>query len=73
MAAAIRAGQITFLPETNLKSIEPAVVTYEDAQGSLHALENDYVFVMIGGTLPTAMLRALGIEIDTKFGEPLWQ
>jgi hypothetical protein len=29
------------------------------------------VFIFAGGILPTAMLKELGIQIDTKFGEPL--
>ena len=30
---------------------------------------NDYVFVFIGGELPSNFLRQMGIEISTKFGE----
>ena len=30
-----------------------------------------HVFVFAGGTLPTAMLKELGVQIDTRFGEPL--
>lgn len=71
--AAIEGGQIRFLPETNLTAISDTDVAFTDAAGEAHRIENDYVFVMIGGTLPTAVLRELGIEIDTKFGEPLWQ
>ncbi len=68
---AIMSGRITFLPETNLVEIHPDHVVYRDAQGQLHTLPNDYVFIFIGGTLPTDMLKKLGIAIDTKFGEPL--
>ena len=30
----------------------------------------DQVFVFAGGELPTPFLRACGVEIETKFGEP---
>lgn len=71
--AAIAKGDIRFLPESNLQSISANEVTYIDDAGIAQVVSNDYVFVMIGGTLPAAMLRELGIQIDTKFGEPLWR
>ena len=67
----ITGGTVTFLPETNLSRIAPDEVAYVDADGEEHTLPNDYVFIFIGGTLPTAMLKDLGITIDTKFGEPI--
>ncbi len=68
---AIMNGRINFLRETNLTEITEASVTYRGAEGESHTLPNDYVFIFAGGTLPTAMLKDLGITIDTKFGEPL--
>lgn len=68
---AIMSGRIQFLPGTHLVEIRRDAVIYKDAQGQLHTLPNDYVFILIGGTLPTDMLKKLGIAIDTKFGEPL--
>ena len=64
-------GRIQFLPETNVTAISPSDVIYQDASGTEHTVENDYVFVFIGGVLPTTMLQDLGVEIDKKFGEPL--
>ncbi len=69
---AVNQGDILFLPSTNLTGIEPTRVTYSDASGSTHEIENDYVFVFAGGTMPTAMLEKLGIEIDRRFAETLY-
>lgn len=68
---AITGGDVTFLPETNLSRISETQVWYVDADGEEHVLPNDYVFIFIGGTLPTSMLKEMGIVIDTKFGEPI--
>ncbi len=62
---------VAFLPATNLTAISREMVAYTDASGAEHTVENDYVFIFAGGVLPTAMLKDLGVQIDTKFGEPL--
>jgi len=31
-------------------------------------IANDTVIINAGGILPTALLRSLGISVDTKFG-----
>ena len=69
--AAIESGAVDFLPNTNLTKIYPDAVEYRNGTDMVHRIPNEYVFVMIGGTLPTGMLKELGIAIDTKFGEPL--
>lgn len=68
--AAIDTGQVEPLLETNLHAITPTEVTYVDAQGDLQTRDNEFVFVFIGGELPTALLHACGVAIDTKFGTP---
>lgn len=67
---AIKLGKVEFLAGSNLKEITDTSITYTDASGT-HCIDNDYVFIMIGGTLPTGMLKELGIKIDKKFGEPV--
>ena len=67
---AIKLGKVEFLAGSNLTQITESSVAYKDASGE-HTIENEYVFIMIGGTLPTGMLKELGIRIDTKFGEPI--
>ncbi len=67
---AIKVGSVEFLAGSNLTNITSSSIAYKNESGE-HTLENEYVFIMIGGTLPTAMLKDLGIKIDTKFGEPI--
>ncbi|MFK7844437.1 MAG: NAD(P)-binding domain-containing protein [Rhodothermales bacterium] len=67
---AITLGKVEFLAASNLTSISDTQVSYKDVAGA-HTIQNEFVFIMIGGTLPTAMLKDLGIKIDTKFGEPI--
>ncbi len=67
---AIASRAIDVLWATNVVEIQPELVVYKDASGATHTLANDYVFVFIGGELPTKFLAACGVEIDTKFGEP---
>ena len=67
---AIDSGTVTPLLETNLKEITSAHISYVDAEGELHTRPNEFVFVFIGGELPTPFLKSCGIEIDTKFGSP---
>ena len=62
---------LAFLPKTNLTAIAPDTVSYRNGGDTDHTLDNDYVFIFAGGTLPTGMLKDLDIQIDTKFGEPL--
>ena len=68
--AAIAAGRVTPLWNTNLVRIEPGAVVYADADGAERTLPNDDVFIFIGGELPTAFLEACGIKMDTHFGRP---
>lgn len=68
---AIEGGKVQFLPKTNLTRITPDAVTYRNGGETERTLDNDYVFIFAGGTLPTRMLHDLDIQIDTKFGEPL--
>jgi thioredoxin reductase/NAD-dependent dihydropyrimidine dehydrogenase PreA subunit len=67
--AAVAEGKVTPLWGTNLTRIGEGAVTYADA-GQEHTIENDDVFVFIGGELPTAFLKACGIAFDTHFGTP---
>ena len=36
--------------------------------GKKETIKNNAVIVCAGGTLPTPMLKELGIQVDTKFG-----
>ena len=71
LTQAIETNRIAFLPATTLTSIQEHSVCYTTSDGIEHTAANEYIFIMIGGTLPTGILTELGIKIDTKFGEPL--
>ncbi|MEE9245753.1 MAG: NAD(P)-binding domain-containing protein [Gemmatimonadota bacterium] len=78
---AVDKRKVEILFSTSLQEIKPDSVVYGNGgNGSSGgsgggggsdavSLPNDYVFVFIGGELPTGFLKACGIEIDTKFGE----
>lgn len=65
---AVADGRLDIHWKTNVTSIHPDRVTMEADGGYSMELPNDYVFVFIGGTLPTGFLRRCGVEIDTRFG-----
>ncbi len=65
---AIKAGWVTTYMESQVTEIGSDTVTLSH-QGQAVVVENDYVFVFIGGELPTGFLREIGIEVEMKFGE----
>ena len=67
MEAALAAGSLEILWNTNLVRIDGDSFTYRNGGGEI-TLANDYAFIFAGGELPTKFLRDCGIEIDTKFG-----
>ncbi|MBK8129775.1 MAG: NAD(P)-binding domain-containing protein [bacterium] len=64
---AVESGKITMLLNSNVTSIEPAAVHIDQA-GTKITIDNDQVFVLIGGVLPTEFLQSVGIEFERKFG-----
>jgi thioredoxin reductase len=57
---------------TNLTSIENDCVYYTNKDSDQNTkLENDLVFILAGGELPTQFLEKSGIQITRKFGEAL--
>jgi thioredoxin reductase len=65
--AALAAGSLEILWNTNLVRIDRDSFTYRNGGGEI-TLANDYAFIFAGGELPTKFLRDCGVEIDTKFG-----
>lgn len=39
--------------------------------GKVMKLQNDFLFVFAGAILPFAFLKSIGVQIETKFGEPV--
>ncbi len=65
---AMEDGKVTLLLNSNVTKIEADRV-YIDQQGTEVSLANDYVFVLIGGVLPTEFLQSIGIQFDRKHGQ----
>jgi thioredoxin reductase/NAD-dependent dihydropyrimidine dehydrogenase PreA subunit len=61
-------GSVRMLWESNVTEIHTDAVDIE-VSGVSERLENDFVFVFIGGELPTPLLTRLGIVVETRFGE----
>ena len=68
ISAAVESGAVNSMLRSKVDSIdnETVTVTCEDRT---EVILNDYVFVFIGGELPTPFLKKMGIRIETKFGE----
>ncbi len=65
---AIREKRISVLWESQVRRIDRDAVQLQVGSGEDTTIRNDYVFVFIGGILPTKFLTDCGIAIDTKFG-----
>jgi len=60
-------GRVRLLLNTSVKQIGKDTVTVEQ-EGKTCSLKNDAVIVCAGGTLPTLMLREIGVMVDTYYG-----
>ena len=61
------AGRLRVILQSQVKEITDNGVSL-DHKGQLVDLANDAVIVCAGGILPTAFLKSVGIEVETKFG-----
>lgn len=69
---AISKQRINTLLNSNLVSIEKDKVTLRLTEGNTKIkLDNDLVYIFVGGELPTEFLKKAGILITQKFGEAL--
>ncbi len=66
--SALAKGALTAIYNSNVVNIEPERVQIKEGD-TMHDLQNDYVFVFIGGELPTEFLKRVGIEFTRKFGQ----
>lgn len=67
VAEAEAAGRLKVLFRSDVKSIGVGDVTLEQ-EGATLEMPNDAIIVCAGGILPTAFLKQIGIEVDTKYG-----
>ncbi len=65
--AAITAGYVTCLTQSQVRAIEPDRVAI-DQLGRSHTLRNDAVIICAGGLLPTSLLADIGVRVETKYG-----
>jgi thioredoxin reductase/NAD-dependent dihydropyrimidine dehydrogenase PreA subunit len=68
--AALSRREIEVFWNTMPAEIRQGRVVLARGQGGDLEIPADQVFVFIGGELPTAFLRASGVEIETHFGAP---
>ena len=61
------AGRIDLWFDTEVEKIAEDHVVLK-RNGAAHQVPNDAVIVCAGGVLPTALLKATGVEVATKFG-----
>jgi thioredoxin reductase len=61
------AGALKVMFKSNVKEIRADTVQL-DFDGELVEIPNDAVIVSAGGILPTAFLKSIGIEVETKYG-----
>jgi thioredoxin reductase (NADPH) len=60
-------GRLNVLMKSNVKEIrDHDLLIYHDGQEI--TLKNDAVIICAGGILPTAFLKGIGIEVETKRG-----
>lgn len=64
---AAQARRLTLAMQTHVLRIADTTVTLK-GEGDSFTLKNDAVIVCAGGVLPTAILRDVGVTIETKFG-----
>ncbi|MCB9535239.1 MAG: NAD(P)-binding domain-containing protein [Myxococcales bacterium] len=65
--AAVAAGRVELLLETEVQRIDLETVTLSSPDGPIER-PNDAVIVQIGGTVPTAFLRRIGVLVDVHKG-----
>lgn len=68
LAEAIAEQKIEQLLESTVKEISPDKVVLKLGEELLER-KNDAIIVCAGGELPTPMLKKLGIQVDTRYGE----
>ncbi len=60
-------GQLKVLLNSQIREIRPQEVLLQQSGKDL-SLRNDAVIISAGGILPNDFLRAIGIQVETKFG-----
>ena len=67
VAEAQKQGRLNVLMQSNVKQIDADKVVINTTDNEI-CINNDAIIVCAGGILPTAFLKNIGINVDTKFG-----
>jgi thioredoxin reductase/Pyruvate/2-oxoacid:ferredoxin oxidoreductase delta subunit len=67
VADAEKQGRLNVLMQSNVKQINTEKVTIQTPEDVI-SIDNDAVIVCAGGILPTAFLKKIGIQVETKYG-----
>ncbi len=67
LEAVARAGKVFIMLDAHVRAIEPGRVIIDQPDRRLVPV-NDAVIICAGGTLPTALLADIGVEVERKFG-----
>lgn len=67
---AIEESRLTAIFNSEVVKNEPEKIHIQKEDDEIEILPNNQLFIFIGGTLPMALLKDLGVKIDTKFGTP---
>lgn len=65
-----RRGMVKICYNTSVEKIEADHLMVKK-DGKVLRLQNDYLFVFAGAIMPFAFLKSIGVQIETKFGEPV--
>ncbi|RYZ60175.1 MAG: 4Fe-4S dicluster domain-containing protein [Proteobacteria bacterium] len=63
-------GMVQICYNTSVDQIEQDHLMVK-RDGKVMRLQNDYLFVFAGAIMPFAFLKSIGVQIETKFGEPV--
>ncbi|MCP9446968.1 MAG: NAD(P)-binding domain-containing protein [Nitrospira sp.] len=66
----VNRGAVTVYLNAEVQHIGSDSVTIKE-NGNIVTIKNDAVIVCIGGTLPTPMLKEIGVMVDTYYGTPI--
>jgi len=66
---ALKEGKLQVAYSSSVIEILPDTVSLKMSDGEVRSLENDLVYIFIGGELPIDFLKNAGIEIEKKFGK----
>jgi len=63
-------GKVAVYLNANVQQVGTDTATI-DQNGKVILIQNDAVIVCVGGTLPTPMLKEIGVMVDTYYGTPV--